>query len=91
VRVNGQPGLIMRGPAEPPIDEQQRVAALQAQARLLSGDVDARRLGEIMRQVREATPHGDEVRVISVLTVDVVDGRIQAVRVVRNPDKLAHL
>jgi RNA polymerase sigma-70 factor (ECF subfamily) len=26
-----------------------------------------------------------------VLTVDVVDGRIQAVRVVRNPDKLAHL
>jgi RNA polymerase sigma-70 factor (ECF subfamily) len=29
--------------------------------------------------------------VISVLTVDVVGGRIQAVRVVRNPDKLAHL
>jgi RNA polymerase sigma-70 factor, ECF subfamily len=26
-----------------------------------------------------------------VLTVDVVDGRIQAVRIVRNPDKLAHL
>jgi RNA polymerase sigma-70 factor (ECF subfamily) len=27
----------------------------------------------------------------SVLTVDVVDGRIQAIRIVRNPDKLAHL
>ena len=27
----------------------------------------------------------------SVLTVDVVDGRIQAVRIVRNPDKLGHL
>jgi RNA polymerase sigma-70 factor (ECF subfamily) len=26
-----------------------------------------------------------------VLTVDVVDGRIQTVRIVRNPDKLAHL
>jgi RNA polymerase sigma-70 factor (ECF subfamily) len=26
-----------------------------------------------------------------VLTVDVVEGRIQAVRIVRNPDKLAHL
>jgi hypothetical protein len=26
-----------------------------------------------------------------VLTVDVVEGRIQTVRVVRNPDKLGHL
>ena len=32
-----------------------------------------------------------EPRVWDVLTVDVVDGRIQAVRIVRNPDKLAHL
>ena len=32
-----------------------------------------------------------EIRVLSVLTVDVVDGRIQTVRVVRNPDKLGHL
>ena len=31
------------------------------------------------------------VRVWDVLTVDVVDGRIQTVRIVRNPDKLAHL
>jgi RNA polymerase sigma-70 factor (ECF subfamily) len=26
-----------------------------------------------------------------VLTIDVVDGRIQAVRIVRNPDKLRHV
>ena len=47
VRVNGQPGRLVRGPAE--------------------------------------------IGVLSVLTVDVVDGRIETVRVVRNPDKLAHL
>jgi RNA polymerase sigma-70 factor (ECF subfamily) len=29
--------------------------------------------------------------VIDVLTIDVVDGRIQTLRIVRNPDKLAHL
>jgi RNA polymerase sigma-70 factor (ECF subfamily) len=32
-----------------------------------------------------------DMRVWSVLAVDVVDGRIQAVRIVRNPDKLGHL
>jgi RNA polymerase sigma-70 factor (ECF subfamily) len=31
------------------------------------------------------------VRVWEVLTVEVADGRIQPVRLVRNPDKLAHL
>jgi RNA polymerase sigma-70 factor (ECF subfamily) len=30
-------------------------------------------------------------RVIDVLTIDVVDGRIQTLRIVRNPEKLAHL
>jgi len=45
-----------------------------------------------VREGRDALPHQDAtVRVWSVLTVDVVDGRIQAVRSVRNPDKLAHL
>ena len=47
VRVNGQPGRLVRGPAE--------------------------------------------IGVLSVLTVDVVDGRIQAVRIVRNPDKLSRV
>lgn len=31
------------------------------------------------------------VRVWEVPTVEVADGRIQTVRLVRNPDKLAHL
>ena len=29
--------------------------------------------------------------VSSVLTIDVADGAIQAVRIIRNPDKLAHV
>jgi RNA polymerase sigma-70 factor, ECF subfamily len=29
--------------------------------------------------------------VIDVLTIDVVDGRIQTLRIVRNPEKLGHL
>ena len=60
VRVNGQPGRVVRGPAEGYPEE------------------------EIPEQ------EGD-VRVWSVLAVDVVDGRIQTVRIVRNPDKLGHL
>jgi len=91
VRVNGQPGLVMRGPAEPPIGEAERAAAERTHALLSSGDVDAQRLGEMMKAARGAAEHRGEVRVISVITVDVVDGRIQAVRIVRNPDKLAHL
>jgi RNA polymerase sigma-70 factor (ECF subfamily) len=39
--------------------------------------------GRILR-----TPDGS---VWDVLSIDVVDGRIQAVRIVRNPDKLAHV
>jgi RNA polymerase sigma-70 factor, ECF subfamily len=34
---------------------------------------------------------GPDGRVTDVLSVDVAGGRIQAVRIVRNPDKLAHL
>ena len=40
---------------------------------------------------RRPTQDQAEVRVWDVLTVDVVEGRIQTVRIVRNPDKLAHL
>ena len=91
VRVNGQPGLVMRGPAEAPAGEAERAAAERTHALLHAGDVDAQRLGELMKQARSGRQRVDEVRVISVITVDVVDGRIQAVRIVRNPDKLAHL
>jgi RNA polymerase sigma-70 factor (ECF subfamily) len=100
VLVNGQPGRLTRGPAEPPLSEAQRLAAEKALALLTSGDVDAEQLAALVKESRDAA--GDpttrpapqaqpEVRVWSVLTVDVVDGRIQAVRIVRNPDKLAHL
>jgi RNA polymerase sigma-70 factor (ECF subfamily) len=43
------------------------------------------------RTPRPVPEQQDEIRVWSVLTVDVVEGRIQAVRIVRNPDKLGHL
>jgi RNA polymerase sigma-70 factor (ECF subfamily) len=46
--------------------------------------------GRVVRGPSEQQP-GAEARVLSVLTVDVIDGRIQTVRVVRNPDKLGHL
>jgi RNA polymerase sigma-70 factor (ECF subfamily) len=100
VRVNGQPGRVLRGPAEPQLGEAERLAAQQALALLRSGDVDAEQLAALVKGARDAA--GDrptravaqqqaEVRVWSVLTVDVVEGRIQTVRIVRNPDKLRHL
>jgi RNA polymerase sigma-70 factor (ECF subfamily) len=100
VRVNGQPGRLMRGPAEPPFEEADRLAVEEGLALLKSGDPDAAELAALVKDARAAadgrTTRGApeqqaEVRVWSVLTVDVVDGRIQTVRIVRNPDKLGHL
>ena len=100
VRVNGQPGRLVRGPAERPLGEAERLAAEKALALLKSGDVDAKQLDTLMQDARDAgdarstrpvAQEQTEVRVWSVLTVDVVEGRIQAVRIVRNPDKLGHL
>ena len=49
-------------------------------------------LAALVRASRDAVPpQSPEVVVWSVLTVDVVEGRIQTVRIVRNPDKLRHL
>jgi RNA polymerase sigma-70 factor (ECF subfamily) len=100
VRVNGQPGRLLRGPAERPLGEAERLAVEQGLALLKSGDADAKELAALVKGARDAaggqTSRADrqqqaEVRVWSVLTVDVVEGRIQTVRIVRNPDKLAHL
>jgi RNA polymerase sigma-70 factor (ECF subfamily) len=100
VRVNGQPGRVVRGPAEQPMGEAERRAAEKALALLTSADVDPEQLDALMQEARDAggsrsprpvAPPPAEVRVWSVLTVDVVDGRIQTVRIVRNPDKLGHL
>jgi RNA polymerase sigma-70 factor, ECF subfamily len=100
VRVNGQPGRLLRGPAERPLGEAERLAADKVLALMKSGDVDAKQLAALVKGARDAadgrtTPAVPEqqagVRVWSVLTVDVVERRIQTVRVVRNPDKLGHL
>jgi RNA polymerase sigma-70 factor, ECF subfamily len=100
VRVNGQPGQLLRGPVEPPPGEAERLAAEKLLALMRSDDVEAKQLVALVRDAREAagsrtsaaTPgQPAEVRVLSVLTVDIVEGRIRAVRIVRNPDKLGHL
>ena len=99
VRVNGQPGRLVRGPAEPPLGDAERQAAEQALALLT---VRRGRREQIAALVKGAetppaagrprpSPAAGRVHVWSVLTVDVFDGRIQTVRIVRNPDKLAHL
>jgi RNA polymerase sigma-70 factor (ECF subfamily) len=100
VRVNGQPGRLVRGPAEPQFGEAERLETQKAIALLQAGDLDAEQLTALVKDARKAAggdtapaapAHHAELRVWSVLTVDVVEGRIQAVRIVRNPDKLGHL
>ncbi len=101
VRVNGQPGRLVLGPAEPELGETERLAAEQSLELLKAGDVDTTQLAELVKRARGAAAGGaanrsvrpaqSEIRVWSVLTVDVVEGRIQTVRIVRNPDKLSHL
>jgi RNA polymerase sigma-70 factor (ECF subfamily) len=93
VRVNGQPGRLIRSPGEEQFGEPERLAGEQALALLKAGDEQA--LAALMtglaRRFRATQADEGELRVRDVMTVDVVDGRIQAVRIVRNPDKLAHL
>jgi RNA polymerase sigma-70 factor, ECF subfamily len=100
VRVNGQPGRLVRGPREPRFGEAERLEVEKGLALLRSGDVDAKQFAALAEEARKAadartTPavsqQPADVQVWSVLTVDVVDGRIQTVRIVRNPDKLGHL
>lgn len=94
VRVNGQPGRLVRAPAEPEPRQEDLLAAERALARLTSEDLDASELAALAEEARDAgsrAPRPAEIRVRSVLTVDVVGGRIQTVRIVGNPDKLAHL
>ena len=93
VHVNGQPGRVIRARGEDRFDETQREAVAKAAALLRSGDLDADEMTAMMRRALApaiADPDAP-LRVWDVLTVDVVDGRIQTVRIVRNPDKLAHL
>lgn len=87
VRVNGQPGRLLRGPREPEYGDTERSAVQEALARLKAGHIDAAE--PIARPPAAFDP--TVIGVWEVLTVDVVGGRIQTVRIVRNPDKLAHL
>ena len=99
VRVNGQPGRLLRGPGVERFGEVERLAAAKALALLKSGDVDVQELAALVkrdladggRTAGAVTQDQAVVRVWDVLTVDVVEGRIQTVRIVRNPDKLGHL
>lgn len=95
VRVNGQPGRVLRAPGQERYGEAERAAAEEALALLKSGEVDAKDLPALVTAARSragfAAQQQAEVRVWDVLTVDVVEGLIQTVRIVRNPDKLAHL
>jgi RNA polymerase sigma-70 factor, ECF subfamily len=91
VRVNGQPGRLLRGPREPEYGEAERLATEKALELMKSGDVDAKDLAALVMGGGDVAGEQAAVRVWEVLTVDVVEGRIQTVRIVRNPDKLAHL
>jgi RNA polymerase sigma-70 factor (ECF subfamily) len=94
VKVNGQPGRVLHGLGEEQYGEAERMAAGKALALLKAGEADANELAAIvMRELadRARTTGVGTQRVFDVLTVDVVDGRIQTVRIVRNPDKLSHL
>ena len=54
VRVNGQPGRLLRGPAEPQLGEAERLAAEQALELLQAGDVDAEQLAALVKDARDA-------------------------------------
>jgi RNA polymerase sigma-70 factor, ECF subfamily len=90
VRVNGQPGRLLRSPGEEPFGEAERLAAQKALALLKAGDLDPKQLATLMIGVLDRTRVGagqqGQPRVRDVLTVDVVEGRIQTVRIVRNPE-----
>jgi RNA polymerase sigma-70 factor, ECF subfamily len=80
------------------IAPQEPLVGAELIARFITGVARIRRnLGEFeSRWVRVNGQRGRLLqlvgdRVWEVLTVDVVEGRIQAVRIVRNPDKLDHL
>jgi RNA polymerase sigma-70 factor, ECF subfamily len=92
VRVNGQPGRVLLGPAEPPFGEAERLAVEKALALMQAGELDPKELARVIgARDLPGAGHQPERRVWDVLTVDVVEGRIQTVRMVRNPDKLGHL
>jgi RNA polymerase sigma-70 factor (ECF subfamily) len=100
VTVNGQLGRALRGP-QPPFEAAQRRAVAHAITLLKEGKVTNEELVARMLSAPGFTDHDATIRagaerpaelpIIDVLTIDIADGQIQTIRVVRNPDKLAHL
>ena len=90
VSVNGQPGRLLRAAGQEHFGEAEQLATENALALLKSGEVDPKSLGRVAKP-RVVAQDDAGARVWGVFTVDVLDDRIQAVRIVRNPDKLRHL
>lgn len=61
-----------------------------AEWRRATGDFDFE-IAQVNGQPGRVARRRDDGSIWDVLTIDVVDGRIQAIRIVRNPDKLRHL
>ena len=95
VKVNGSPAACCWAQRAELYGGAERLAVEKALALLKSDDFDAKELAALVTRElagsRGTTQDQAEVRVFDVLTVDVVEGRIQTVRIVRNPDKLGHL
>src|SRR4051812_4703031 len=54
VSVNGQPRRVLRGPAERPLGDGERLAAEKALALMTSGDIDAEELAALVKEGRDA-------------------------------------
>jgi RNA polymerase sigma-70 factor (ECF subfamily) len=74
------------------------IAGARRIARFMAGVTKrARHLGVVDRRLVQVNGQPGSIlrasdgAVFSVLSIDVLDGRIQALRIMRNPDKLAHL
>ena len=52
MRVNGQPGRLVRGPREPQYGEAERLATEEGLALMRSGDVDAKQLAALVKRSR---------------------------------------
>lgn len=97
--VNGQLGRVLRRAGREQFGQAERTAVEQGLARLKAKPEDgdprdpfmSSAAGSADRSQALRTIADHEVRVWEVLTVDIVVRRIQAVYIVRNPDKLDHL
>ena len=80
-----------KGPAVPkPVHGRDKIVRLFGSRRFAIDTVAELRLAEINGQPG-AVMYGQDGRPLVVVSLDIADGRVQAVRAVSNPDKLQHL